>query len=469
MRVAVAIVIIFIARFAVGAWFDPVRDGDIAWQQWLGQQILQTGHLPSALGAEAFAAPGAPWVPQEWALSLLVALTLGTPRFIILVLITTAAAAATLLLTAWSAKRLGASTLAIAIVTLCTAFSMVESSGIRAQLFAWTALAALMFVLRTCNGPRLWWTVPIAVVWANLHASAALAPAILLLWTIGIAIEERAWNARLRTYVLLTAACAAALLITPLGYRLPLYAVTLVQSPIRYSIQEWQPSYLTAASFGLGSLVLIAATCVFGIRREQRWSEFLVFVALTWMSFSALRNVAVCGIVLAPAVASRLTPHLPERLRINSIFREAPVLAVLYVTTLLTAFMVISSLAHSPKFTESRVPSGAIAALAGVSGTHQLFCEDFAWCSTALPYHNLREFIDGRCDPFPLPVWEDYEAIVATKRGWQRILEQRDVNAIVAKDNSRLGRALPKLREWRRLYADKHYRLYIRERAVASG
>jgi hypothetical protein len=468
MRLAFAIVIIFIARFAVGAWFDPVRDGDIAWQQWLGHQILQTGHLPLTLGSEAFTAAGAPWVPQEWALSVIVALTVGTPWFALLVALTAAAAATTLLLTAWTAKRLGASTAAIGLCTLFTAFSMVESSGIRAQVFAWAAISAVMFVLRTSTGASRWWIVPITALWANVHASAALAPALLMLWTIGIAIEERGWNARVRAYAFLTLACGAAVFLTPLGYRLPLYAVELVQSPIRYAIQEWQPAYLSAASFGMGSLALIAATCVFGIRRQQRWSEFLVFAALTWMSFSALRNVPICGIVLAPAVAQRLTAYLPNRLRVNTIFAERPVLAVLYATTLCTALLIFVTLAGSTKFTESRIPSKAIAMLAAQSGTHQLLCEDFAWCSAALAYGNVREFIDGRCDPFPLPVWNDYEKVAGAKPGWQDVLHRRNVDAVVAKTSSKLGRALVRLHAWRQIYSDRHYRLFIRESAVAE-
>jgi hypothetical protein len=463
MKVAVAVVLIFAARFALAAWFDPGRDGDLPWQHWLGMQILQSHHIPLALGSEAFAAPGAPWVPQEWALSLLVALTLNTPRFILLVMLTATAGAATLLLTAWSARRLGASTAATALCVLCVAFSMVESYGIRAQVFAWAMLAALMFLLRTAHGPSRWWMVAVTALWANLHASALLAPALLALWTIGIALEERGWTANVRSFALLTVACAVAVFLTPLGYRLPLYAVSLVHSPIRFAIQEWQPSYLSATSFALGPLGLIAATCLFGVRRTCRVAEFLLFAALTWMAFSALRNVPVCAIVLAPAVAQRLTVYLPERLRINAIFNELPAQVVLYVITLFMSAFSGLALAHSPDFTGSRVPARAIAALARVAGTHQLLCEDFAWCSSALPYRNLREFIDGRCDPFPLTVWNDYETVVSTKRGWKHVIKVRDIDAIVANSSSKLGRALPHLRAWHELYSDKTYKLYIRD------
>lgn len=462
MRVALAIGAIFIARFAVGAWFDPGRNGDIAWQQWLGQQIIHTGHLPLVLGPEAFAAQGAPWVPQEWALSLLVSLTLGTPQFPLMVLVTTLFGAATLVFTAWSAKRLGSSTVATALCTLFVGFSMVESYGIRAQVFAWALLAGVMFVLRTCEGRARWWLVPLTLVWANLHASALLAPVVIALWTVGMALEQRAWNARVKGYALLAGVCAAAVFLTPLTYRLPIYAISLVHSPIRFGIQEWQPADLSAISFALGPLPLILIAALLGVSRARRWPEFLVFAAVTWMALSALRNSPICAIVLAPAVAQRLTAYLPHELRINAIFSERAVMALLYCGTLTAAFLSAFALAHTPKFVDGTLPEGAIAQLAAVPGKHQLLCQDFAWCSSALAYQNLREFMDGRCDPFPLPVWNDFETVSKAERGWQAVLDRRNVDAVLAKTSTNLGRALPHLHEWRQIYADKTYRLYVR-------
>lgn len=468
LRVALAIAAIFIARFAVGAWFDPGRNGDIAWQQWLGQQIIHTGHLPLVLGHEAFAAQGAPWVPQEWALSLLVALTVGTPQFPFMVLLTTLVGGATLVFTAWSAKRLGSSTIATALCTLCVAFSMVESYGIRAQVFAWALLAGVMFVLRTCEGRARWWIVPLTVAWANVHASAMLAPVVLALWTAGVALEQRMWNRRVKGYALLTGATAAAVFLTPLTYRLPLYAISLLHSPIRFGIQEWQPADLSATSFVLGPLPLILAAALLGVSKVRRWPEFLVFAALTWLAFTALRNSPICAVVLAPVVAQRLSAYLPQRLRINAIFSERPAIAMLYCATLSAAALSAFTLAHTPKFVTSTLPQTAIAQLAAVPGKHQLLCQDFAWCSSALAYPNLREFMDGRCDPFPLPVWSDFETVSKATRGWQAVLDRREVDAILAKNSSELGRALPHLRQWRRIYADKTYRLYVRRgRAIA--
>jgi hypothetical protein len=461
LAVVFAIGLIFVVRFAVSAWFDPHRDGDIAWQQWLGLQVLQTGHLPHALGAEAFAAPGAPWVPQEWAISVLVALTLGKPSFILLAAFTTIAAAAVLFFTGLGSKRLGASTVPAAIAVICVAFSMLESYGIRAQVFGWALLAAMMYLLRCVPGRGKWWIVALVALWANLHASALLAPALLGLWAAGVAIQERAWNAKVRDYVLLAAASGAAVFATPLGYRLPLYAFELLHSPIRSAINEWQPSSLHEISFTLGALVLIAGACVLGFERSRRWPEAFVFAAVTWLAVSAVRNVPVCAIVIAPAVAARLSAYLPERARANALFAERPVLALLFCGTLLASMLSATALAFSPEFRKGNLPLAAITRLASMPGTHRLYCEDFAWCSLALQYPNLQEFIDGRCDPFPLPVWKDYVAIFHAKGNWREVIGRRRIDAILVDKKRALARALPLWQGWSLVYADSDYRLFV--------
>jgi len=462
MRVAIALALIFIARFAVSAWFDPGRDGDIAWQQWLGLHILQTGRLPMSLGPEAFAASGAPWVPQEWALSLAVALTLGKPWFFLLVAASALAAAAVLIVTGVASRRLGATPVPAALAVVCVGFSMLESYGIRAQVFGWALLSVMMYLLRCVPGRGKWWIVPLVAVWANLHASAMLAPALLALWAAGTMLQERAWNAKVREYALLALASGAAVFCTPLGYRLPLYAFTLLHSPIRSAINEWQPSSLSAVSFTLGALVLIAGVCVFGVERSRRWPELLVIAAVTYLAITAVRNVPVCAIVLAPVVAQRASLRLTERARINTLFTERPVLVLLYCGTLAAALLSGAVLAQSPDFRNGNLPQAAIEKLASLPGTHRLYCEDFAWCSLALSHGNVREFIDGRCDPFPLAVWKDYVAVFSAKGDWRVILDRREVNAVLVDEKRSLARALPLWHGWRLVYADREYRLFVR-------
>jgi len=50
----------------------------------------------------------------------------------------------------------------------------------------------------------------------------------------------------------------------------------------------------------------------------------------------------------------------------------------------------------------------------------RVFCEDLAWCSVFLGDRSTRVFMDGRCDPYPLPVWRDYIAVIGGNSVWSR-------------------------------------------------
>src|SRR6185437_11515598 len=78
------VVVLWGGLFAVLGLLMPPGDGDLWWQRWLGETILATHHLPTALGPETFSAAGAPWIPQEWLLSVLVAVTMNHGMFVFL-------------------------------------------------------------------------------------------------------------------------------------------------------------------------------------------------------------------------------------------------------------------------------------------------------------------------------------------------------------------------------------------------
>lgn len=463
MRLAFAIILLFCARFAVAAWFDPGRDGDIAWQQWLGSEILRTGHIPTSLGPEAFSAPGAPWVPQEWALSIAVAFVIGTPLYAVLAGIIVACGALAMAFAGWTARKLGASTVATGTCVAFAGFSMVESYGVRAQVLAWPLVAALVYLLR-CASPRLQWlAVPLVALWANLHASAMLAPVILGVWTLGMAMEQHGWNVRVRHYAALTGASALAIFLTPLGLKLPLYAVQLFVSPIRTTINEWQPSDITADSFLYGVLPLLLILAFTGIGRARRWRETGLFAAVAFLMFGALRNIPVFAIVIAPLAAVRLTAYLPSRLRLNELFKERAICALLYAGAAAGAVAIVVGLAARPSFAAGTLPHRAIAAAALQPGTHNLYCEDFAWCSLALRYPNMREFIDGRCDPFPKRVWDQYAAVYRLQQGrWKHVLDGNHIDAVLADSRRPLAQELALQKGWRLVYSDTKFRLFMR-------
>lgn len=463
MRIALAVIAIFCARFLMGAWFYAGHDGDLAWQQFLGTYVLQQHHLPQHLGHETFTAPGARWVPQEWAFSVAVAWFTEHGRFAILAALSVFAAAVSLLLVAYRSHRRGASTFGTALVTACTGFAMLQAFGVRAQIFGWLFLAIVLLLLDLENEWMFFGLIAVAI-WANVHASALIAPVVIGAWAVGTWIEDRSWTVRVERNMVFTVGSLVAVCFTPLLWHLPLYAVNLETSVIRSAIAEWQPPDLLFPGFTWGLLPLLAICCYFGIAApRERWRDGMLFAVAALITGIAVRHIPLAAMIIAPMAAQRISSLVPSHARINEVLQEHFSETLIYVCSALVCGIIVLNLAHVPQISGVTLPKKAIVTLSDLPGTHNLYCEDFAWCSLALEKSNLRTFLDGRCDPFPARVWSDYLAVERVTPSWANVLRRWNVDAVLVDKNNSLAQAISLRRDWHLFYRDGRYEIFLRQ------
>ncbi len=470
MKYAWLVIGIFAARFASTAIAFPAGDGDLAWQRWLGALIARTHAIPRTLGGETFSAPGAAWVPQEWAFALAADAARGGAAWFLFAGGVALAAVAALAIAALHAERRGASPRAVAVCTAFAGFALFESFGVRAQVVVWPLLAAFVWALEW-ESPWCYAALPIAALWSNLHASAMLAPVLAGIYALGAALEERGFGPRTRRAALLCAGAFAAICCNPFGWHLPAYAISLFGNPIKSYISEWKVTDLDDLSFAFGALPLLLLGTIYGVRRDGRWSDLLILGAFAVLLLSAARNVGLFGLVALPLVA----PALSRRV---AFFATAPSVAptradrlfavALPAVTLALALVVAVELVRTAP-PATGLANAPLAALEKLPGQHRLLCADFAWCGLVVGAPNVRVFLDGRADPYPPKVWDDFAAIVRVTGAWRATLERSRVDAVVVKAGAPLDQALDLARGWRAAYADKTYRLWLRSGPAGRG
>jgi hypothetical protein len=441
------------AYLAGGSIAHPFVDGDLYWQRWLGESVLSSGHIPSALGNEVFTAQGAPWVAQEWLSSMLVAVLFRTHAIWLLAVLTGVTYFAALAVCAFRAKRNGATVNGTLLMLVAGVICIVPSFVLRAQIWVLPLFAALLLTL-DFDDVRSWWSIAPIVLWANLHASAVLA--IPVVWLDALT-KPAAWRSR----VPLCIAAAAALFCTPLGWRLLQYA--LEAHPSRQYIYEWSPIARFDVQIVAGFIPLLALSLYAGIRQwRTRLRDVVLVAVLAVYAIVHQRNIPFFAIAAMPLAALAIGGAAGWARAAQT--RTATILAAAAALVLLplcawAGYAVSSS--QPPIFTP---PDGSLAALRTQSGPHRLLCTNYGWCAAFLGEPGVRIFIDGRADPFPADVWQAYLTIIRGEPGWDLALDRYEVNAVLARRGGPLDARLQATPQWHAVAtSDLCCDLYVRE------
>ncbi len=471
MRYAWLVLGVFAARFFATAIAFPQVDGDLSWQRWLGGVERASHAIPRRLGAESFAAVGADWTPQEWAFSLAASYARGGVAWDEFAGAIALAAVGSLAIAGFLAARRGASPRAIALCTAFAGIALFSSFGVRVQVAAWPLLAAFLFFLDV-DGPWAFAALAIAALWSNVHASAMLAPIVAGLAALGALVDERGFTKNVRRLTVIALGSIIAICCNPFGWDLPIYAISLFGSPIKHYITEWKPTELGDTSFAAGAMpLLLIALVFFAERGQRRMRDLFVVAAFAFLTLSAARNIALFGIVGLAYVAPALTratkffaPEPPatdpraERIARVALPAIACVLAIVVAIGLLT----------SQDRSEDNIGQHAIASLAHLPGERHVYCADFAWCSLAIGMPHVSVFLDGRADPYPIAVWDDFLKILRPERDWQKTVRARGIDTLVVARDSTLDQVVARTVGWRQSFVDKRYRVWEATRVISK-
>ena len=300
---AVAVVVLIGVRYAFrqDAWLALVA----------GREIWQHG-IPHHDALTALTA-GREWIDQQW-LAQLSLYGLFKAGGLALVAVTYAALVSGSLAAAVGlGRRLGASPRAQAWLFVPCAL-LVVLAPVRTQPLAYPLFVAVAYLLARdsrCPSNHVYMTLPLLVLWANLHGSVTLAVALVALRGVTLLSSHRARGA-----VLLLGA-PLCVLATPYGLdTATYYRETLFEHDFTRLVSEWKP-VTSAAVAAIPFFVLLAAT-VASLYRDRRrlttWELIAVVVLFAAAAF-ALRNVVwlALGVLLLPAVEVPRREARPQR------------------------------------------------------------------------------------------------------------------------------------------------------------
>jgi hypothetical protein len=455
------------AAFAVALTiaFGPISSIDLAYLVRAGRVMFDTGEI-LRVDVFTFTAWCEPWLNQQWGAEIVVGGAFEALGWLGLALLRAALTAGVTAFVYAACLTNGALRRAAAWLTLLAAVLLLGGFQLRGQLFGLFLFAALRWIIagRARHAGRLWWAIPISLIWANVHGSFPLAVLMLLFAWLEDRLASRAGGRILGVAAL----SMAATVVTPFGPRVWGYVMDVSTDPlIREVVLEWRPPGLGTYT-GVIFFISVAMALVVFIRNRRA----LPWIALVELGFflalaaSSSRNVFWWGIVLATTLSrlpwARRAPALDPRNRAN-----------LVLLGLLAAVPLVAGARWFPH-ASAEPPSEGLIRLAPAALTEELRSrlqpgEPFAnaqpwgsWFELSLPEYPV--MVDSRFEVVPPQAVRASIEISSAEPGWQAELDALPVRfyAVDREHQPALVAVLPELEGWRRAYSDADGLILVR-------
>jgi hypothetical protein len=205
----------------------------------------------------------------------------------------------------FAARRFGAPFLSTVVALPLCLVMITPAREVRTQTFVIPLFAALVYLLaRDSRRPsaRVYWCLPLLVLWANLHGTVTMGAGLVALYGLTVLWERRhvalssarAWGRPLA----LIAGSVVATMATPYGLSIiGYYRTTMVSSTLRHAVSEWQP--VTSSPHIAVALILVVGDALISFARHRSrttlW-EKLAFVILAAGAVSVVRNALFLGL-----------------------------------------------------------------------------------------------------------------------------------------------------------------------------
>jgi hypothetical protein len=460
-------IIFFMGLFSMAA--RPLNDPDFWWHLRTGQLVIQN-HAVFHTDPFSFTRQGQPWINHEWLSEVFIYAVYRIAGWAGLIVAFSAATATTLWLVF---MRSAGRPYVAAAITLWGALIAAPTWGVRPHTLSLLLGSVFLLLLEKSHSRPLliWWTVPLSLLWVNLHGEYALGVGLIVLFLAGsvldLAIKIEAWieaKPRILHLTGVIVACLAVVPLNPAGLKMFSYPFnTLHSASMQSYIGEWfspnfhDKSYLPLLGMILAIIVGLAASP----RRIRPGRIFLLLVTLA-AALVSVRHVGIFVLIAVPVLTELIQGllELHGRTLVPVPPKSTSARTVMNFVLLLTfaVFVVIRVRQVTRQQTESENKEFPAAAIAYLKA-HRLpgpLLNHYNWGGYLIwkLYPDYPVFIDGRADLYGDTFMDDFAATYYLRKNWKRNLEQWQIRAVLLPPDSPLVSALKLNPKWNQEYAD---------------
>jgi hypothetical protein len=453
--------ILFLGLFAMTA--RNVTDTDVWWHLKTGQYISEYKSVPHT-DPFSYTRAGEPWVAHEWLTDVLLYQLERTTGWGGLILTFAAVLCAAFYLLF---LRCGPDPYVAGVAMLYGAWATMPVWGVRPQVLSLLLTSLWLLLLeRSERNPRLlWWTLPLTLLWVNLHAGFAVGLVLSGLFFAGEWIEralsfpsqQNATRLRFAALILLLD-----LLIVPLnpnGLRMFSYPIeTLRSAAMQNYIAEWASPNFHHAEYWPFLLVVVGTFAILSWSRLRvRPRDLILLLVSLFAGLSSIRMMPLFVLIAVPISSNRLgdlpgSASRPVRSpsALGPLFNGVLVLAM----AIFAGVHIVQVIERQPQAETQHFPEGAVAFLQ----THppgRIF-NHYDWGGYLIwrldP--SARVFIDGRADLYGGQLLDQFAATYQLKGSWRQPLLSWNIDTVLVPPDSALATGLRSSPDWTVAYED---------------
>ena len=248
------------------SWLTPRPVGDLFMALAGGRDVVA-----GALGRPdtwSFATHGAIWINQNWGAGLILYIVYtvaGETGLLALKLLLIAACA---LFTAKSLIARGTPRAVSIVLTALCILGISRYCDLRPNLFSLVMVPLFLWIIAISERKPhyIWLTVPLEMLWANVHGGFVIGLALLAVWAgascvASAAIDKKPFTLRSATYIIAFVAACMVVCIGPFGLKNLTFPFDMVSPTIWKGVREWRPIWAPEKG-PLPGYVFIAFTIV---------------------------------------------------------------------------------------------------------------------------------------------------------------------------------------------------------------
>ena len=473
-----------------------LRDASIGWHIRNGQQMLLT-HAVTRTDPFSFTMAGQTWYAWEWLYDLLIAIIHHVMGLNGVVFYTAAVVAATFVLTLHLALRdHGNLPVTLFLLILSLGASAVHFLA-RPHVVSWLFTVIWFSLLDSAQQhpaqrKNLRWLPALMVLWVNLHGGFLLGFVLLgvyLLAALGSYLtsapprdEARQWLKSLSVY---GAFAFAASFVNPYGYHLHLHVWRYLsdQFLMNHITEFFSPDFHGAAQQCFAVLLIIAIGVLAFSARRPSAARMMVVVVAAYSGLYATRSLPTSALlitlVIAPLASQALSeagqnPNIARWLRglfsrldsfgvrmgkLEVQFRGHLWLVLVFVLGLVACVnhgrLGSEQFIHA-YFDDQRFPVESAGFIAQGQIRQPIFSLDY-WGGYLIYrlYPQTKVVVDDRHDLYGAQFLQDYLKIMLVQQGWERELDEKQVNWVLVPSESSLANIMRLTPEWTISHQDR--------------